>query len=50
MNDYKFSCEMCKFKCKYNSGWLEHISSKKHQHQGTPTTYKCNITNCNYFL
>ena len=43
MNDYKFTCEMCKFKCKYNSGWLEHISSKKHQHQGTPTTYKCNI-------
>lgn len=48
MDDYKFTCEMCKFKCKYNSGWLDHVSSKKHQQQGTQTVYKCNITNCNY--
>ena len=48
MESYKFNCECCNFKCNYNSGWLDHISSKKHLRQGKPTIYKCNIQNCNY--
>lgn len=48
MKSYKFTCECCKFKCQYNSGWLEHVSSKKHLNHGVPISYKCNIPNCDY--
>ena len=48
MESYKFTCECCKFKCMYNSGWLDHISSKKHLRQNKPISYKCDIHNCDY--
>ena len=48
MDSYKFICECCNFKCHYNSGWLEHLTSKKHLRQGNYKSYKCDIDNCNY--
>jgi len=48
METYKFTCECCNFKCNYNSGWLDHLSSNKHLRQGKPTTYICNFGDCNH--
>ena len=48
METYKFTCAWCNFKCQYNSGWLDHISSKKHLRQGKPVIYKCDIPDCVY--
>ena len=31
MEDYKFKCDKCNFKCKYNSQWLKHTESGLHK-------------------
>jgi ribosomal protein L35 len=33
MTDYKYNCEECNYRCKYESLWKQHMSSKKHQNQ-----------------
>jgi len=48
MESYKFTCECCKFKCNYNSAWLEHLSSEKHLRQGKPKTHKCTFNGCTH--
>lgn len=48
MNNYKFICEMCKFKCNYNSAWLDHLSSEKHKREGKPKIHKCKFDNCHH--
>ena len=46
MDNYKYTCIMCRFKCNYNSFWLEHLSSEKHLRGGDPKIHKCKNQNC----
>ena len=48
MDNYKYTCDLCKFKCNYNSAWLDHLSSEKHKRYGKPKTHKCKYENCNH--
>ena len=48
MDNYKYICEMCKFKCNYNSAWLDHLSSEKHKRYGKPKIHKCKFDNCEH--
>jgi hypothetical protein len=45
---YKFNCENCKFKCKFNSAWLIHLTSEKHLREGQNKIHKCLTQNCEY--
>ncbi len=48
MDNYKYTCTICLFKCNYNSFWLEHLSSEKHLRGGGPKIHKCKNENCDY--
>jgi len=48
MDNYKYICEMCKFKCNYNSAWLDHLSSEKHMREGKSKIHKCKFDNCEH--
>ena len=48
MEQSKFNCEYCNFKCNFNSAWLTHLSSEKHLRQGQQKVHKCSTPNCEY--
>lgn len=33
----KYSCEVCNYKCNYESHWKQHIDSNKHKNNGVQT-------------
>lgn len=46
MEKSKFYCELCKFKCNFNSEYDKHLNSAKHKRGGKKKEYNCDI--CNY--
>lgn len=52
MTEYKYNCEECDYRCKYESLWDQHMSSKKHNKQDrkqrSDKIYNSKCSMCNY--
>lgn len=46
MENKKYHCEYCNYYSNFNSEWLKHLQSQKHQRYGEKKSKKCNI--CDY--
>ena len=46
MEIHKYICENCQFKTNFNSAWIKHLDSKKHERKGKTKIHTCN--KCNY--
>ena len=46
MENKKYHCEYCNYYSNFNSEWLKHLQSQKHQRYGEKKSKKCNV--CDY--
>ena len=45
-----YNCENCKYDCQYESHWIQHLNSKKHNNKGISVKkYSPQCEFCNYY-